>query len=112
MITPGRPGRAAEVPPIAVSIAIRRRSLCSQRPNARAHPGVSADSAIKRRRLIKDAMPADGMSAAAEKTGFRRPRRRLVDKTTPAAPGLKGAHDVSYWPKDPMQAQRAESCTS
>jgi len=47
-------------------------------------------------------MPADGMSAAAEKTGFRRPRRRLVDKTTPAAPGLKGAHDVSYWPKADM----------
>ena len=43
-------------------------------------------------------MPADGMSAAAEKTGFRRPPRQLVDKTTPAAPGLKGAHDVSSCP--------------
>jgi hypothetical protein len=37
------------------------------------HPGVSADSAIKKRRLIKDAMPADGMSAAAENTGFGGP---------------------------------------
>ena len=43
-------------------------------------------------------MPADGMSAAAEKTGFGDPRRQLMDKTTPAAPGLKGAHAVSFWP--------------
>jgi hypothetical protein len=43
-------------------------------------------------------MPADGMSAAAEKMGLRRPRRQLVHKATPAAPGLKGAHDVPSWP--------------
>jgi hypothetical protein len=34
-----------------------------------------------------------------KRRSFGGPRRQVVDKTTPAAPGLKGAHDVSSWPK-------------
>jgi hypothetical protein len=42
-------------------------------------------------------MPADGRALPLKTRGFGRPRRQLVDKTTPAAADLKGAH-VSSWP--------------
>jgi hypothetical protein len=47
-------------------IGSRRASRTSRAP-----PNASVDSTRKKRRFIKDVMPADGMSAATERTGFR-----------------------------------------